>query len=36
LREPTNAVARDIPADVADQLEKELKIIEALDYPGYS
>ena len=24
-----------IPADVADQLEKELKIIEALDYPGY-
>jgi error-prone DNA polymerase len=27
---------RDIPADVADQLEKELKIIEALDYPGYS
>ena len=26
---------RDIPADVADQLEKELKIIEALDYPGY-
>ena len=26
---------RDIPADVVDQLEKELKIIEALDYPGY-
>ena len=25
----------DIPADVVDQLEKELKIIEALDYPGY-
>ena len=24
-----------IPTDVADQLEKELKIIEALDYPGY-
>ena len=24
-----------IPADVADQLEKELKVIEALDYPGY-
>ena len=26
---------RDIPANVVDQLEKELKIIEALDYPGY-
>ena len=25
----------EIPADVADQLEKELRIIEALDYPGY-
>ena len=24
-----------VPADVADQLEKELRIIEALDYPGY-
>ena len=24
-----------IPADVIDQLEKELEIIEALDYPGY-
>ncbi|HSE89349.1 MAG TPA: error-prone DNA polymerase [Candidatus Binatia bacterium] len=24
-----------IPGNVADQLEKELKIIEALDYPGY-
>ena len=24
-----------IPADVADQLEKEFKVIEALDYPGY-
>ena len=24
-----------VPADVADQVEKELKVIEALDYPGY-
>ena len=24
-----------IPGDVVDQVEKELKIIEALDYPGY-
>jgi error-prone DNA polymerase len=27
--------ANEVPADVADQLEKELRIIEALDYPGY-
>jgi error-prone DNA polymerase len=25
----------ELPAEVADQLEKELRIIEALDYPGY-
>jgi error-prone DNA polymerase len=25
----------DIPADVVDQVEKELQIIEVLDYPGY-
>src|SRR4030095_6506672 len=25
----------EIPGDVVDQVEKELKIIEALDYPGY-
>lgn len=25
----------EIPTDVVDQVEKELKIIEALDYPGY-
>ena len=25
----------EIPADVVDQVEKELQIIEALDYPGY-
>jgi len=24
-----------VPADVANQVEKELKVIEALDYPGY-
>ena len=29
------ALSRGIPANVARQLEKELEIIEALDYPGY-
>src|SRR6266705_2188977 len=40
LRQLVSAGARwrygdKIPADVIDQLEKELEIIEALDYPGY-